>query len=508
MDLGVRPTRSGGGQMTIAPTETTAGGRDDAALVLAASAGDRTAFAAIYDRYADRLHDFCIGMLRDRDAAADCVQDTFVIAATKLTQLREPDRLRSWLYAIARSEALARIRARRREQPSEELPEMASAEPELATLAARCELADLINDACGGLSDRDRTVLELAYRQDLSGPELADALGVTHKNANNLVERLRDTIARSLGALLVSRRVKADPSRCPELAALLDGWDGDFTVLMRKRIARHIDGCHVCTDERSRMITPAALLGAAPMLIPAPAWLRHATLTRAPLPGSPTPPTGQSWWPESDFDVSDLTVPATQVGHTRGRVRLGLGAGLVLMGVVGGALLAMPVAVHTVPTHSPASVDTTSTAAPLPPVQRTAATTTAPPAPPPPPPPPPTPELTSPPAAEPTTTEPSAVERTRSPSTSPQPGPSSFEPPPVESPKPSQSVTEEPPVNQGSQQPEPSPEPSPPNAPNGGSEPPPKPGVPKTDPGEPKHQGPVQCPPNRPCTPNAPPVLQ
>src|SRR6478752_8954548 len=110
---------------------------DDATLALAAAAGSQTAFAAIYDRYADRLHDFCVGMLRDRDAAADCVQDVFVTAASRLTQLREPERLRSWLYAIARNEALARIRHRRREQPSDQLPETPSWEPDLATLAAR-----------------------------------------------------------------------------------------------------------------------------------------------------------------------------------------------------------------------------------------------------------------------------------------------------------------------------------------------------------------------------------
>jgi len=37
----------------------------DAELVGASMAGDRAAFAQIYDRYADRLHDFCVGMLRD-----------------------------------------------------------------------------------------------------------------------------------------------------------------------------------------------------------------------------------------------------------------------------------------------------------------------------------------------------------------------------------------------------------------------------------------------------------
>ncbi len=96
----------------------------DAELACAAAAGDRRAFASIYDRYAHRLHDFCIGMLRDRDAAADCVQDVFCVAATRLPQLREADKLRPWLYSIARNEALRCIRARTRERVSDELPEM------------------------------------------------------------------------------------------------------------------------------------------------------------------------------------------------------------------------------------------------------------------------------------------------------------------------------------------------------------------------------------------------
>jgi DNA-directed RNA polymerase specialized sigma24 family protein len=88
--------------MTIAPLEP-ADAVDDAELAVAAAGGNQLAFSAIYDRYADRLYDFCVGMLRDGDAAADCVQDVFVTAATKLVQLQDPNRLRSWLYAIART---------------------------------------------------------------------------------------------------------------------------------------------------------------------------------------------------------------------------------------------------------------------------------------------------------------------------------------------------------------------------------------------------------------------
>jgi DNA-directed RNA polymerase specialized sigma24 family protein len=277
---------------------------DDGALVRAAVAGDRGAFAAIYDRYADRLFDFCVGMVRDRDGAADCVQDTFVTAASRLSQLRDPERLRSWLYAIARNEALARIRDRRREAPSDEL------------------------------SDRDRAVYELAYRQGLDGLELAEALGVSHTNANTLVGRLRDNVERSLGALLVCRAAKTDPNGCPELAALTQHWDGQFTALLRKRVARHIDGCTVCEQDRRRRVNPAALLGSVPLMLPAPAWLRSQTLAQLPsvtplsAPSSAAPGVHagighrsagvgsaagagghQWWWPPHAFDTSDLGGP-------------------------------------------------------------------------------------------------------------------------------------------------------------------------------------------------------
>ena len=257
--------------------------RSDGELALAAAAGDRSALACIYDRYAHRLHDFCVGMLGDREAAADCVQDAFCTAVTCLSDLREPDKLRPWLYAITRSEALRRVRHRNRERPTDEVPEQASAEASPDTLAARMELADLVEAAAGGLSDRDRSVLELAFRQGLDGPELAVALGVSQTNANTLVYRLRETIERSLGALLVSRRVRANPKLCPQLAVILADWDGQFTVLVRKRVARHIESCARCDEGRRRLVNPAALLGAAPVLIPAPAWLRRRTLDKVRL---------------------------------------------------------------------------------------------------------------------------------------------------------------------------------------------------------------------------------
>lgn len=254
----------------------------DADLVGAAAAGDRAAFAGIYDRYVDRLYDFCLGIVGDRDAA-DCVQEAFCSAAVELPTLRDPAKLRPWLYSIARHQALRALRARKREATSDELPEEPSADPGPDVLAARNELAALVAQAEGGLSDRDREVLNLAYRHGLTGSELAQALGVSNDSAKKMVQRLRDTVEKSLGALLVVRQAKAGHNSCPEVAAIVGGWDGQFTILLRKRISRHIESCANCDEERGRLVNPRALLGASAVLVPAPKWLRDQTLAQVRL---------------------------------------------------------------------------------------------------------------------------------------------------------------------------------------------------------------------------------
>ncbi|WP_345419550.1 sigma-70 family RNA polymerase sigma factor, partial [Actinomycetospora chlora] len=282
----------------------------DAALALAAPTNP-AAFAAIYRRYGDALYAFCLEMLRDPEAAADCVQDTFCTAATRLTQLREHDKLRPWLYAIARHEALARLRRRRREPASDAVPDTPAAGDGPDTLAQKGELARLVASAVGGLSDRDRVVLELHYRHELDGPALAEALGVSPTNANTLVSRLRTTLERSLGAVLVARH---QAGRCAELADVLDGWDGVMSVLLRKRINRHVERCASCAEARARLVSPQALLRSAPVLVPAPAWLGESVARDAsPLLGTTA---GHGWWPASGTPaylavVAPLVVAAT-----------------------------------------------------------------------------------------------------------------------------------------------------------------------------------------------------
>ena len=247
---------------------------DDAQLVEAARSGDGSAWGDIYDRYADRLHDHCHRILRDRDEAADALHDAFLAASRHLDQLRDPSRLRPWLYSICRHEALRRARQRSRVDLTGEVDEMSGVDADLDRGTRAEELQELVWAAAAGLNPRDQALLDLNLRQGLEGQDLADAMGTSLNNSYVMLSRLRDQVERSLGALLIARLGRDD---CEELDALLQGWDGRFSPLPRKRVARHVDGCEVCRERRSVVASPLALLGAAP-LVPAPSALRERVL--------------------------------------------------------------------------------------------------------------------------------------------------------------------------------------------------------------------------------------
>src|SRR6187455_126008 len=140
-----------------------------AQLVTAYLAGDRDALGTLYDRFAPGLYDTAAAMLSDRHEAADVVQDTFLVAAERMGQLRDPERIKPWLYAIARNEIYRRTKRRRRVTPSEAVPEMVATEDMRAEAAmvSYDELATLVREAAVGLDERDQFVLELSVRQGL-----------------------------------------------------------------------------------------------------------------------------------------------------------------------------------------------------------------------------------------------------------------------------------------------------------------------------------------------------
>jgi RNA polymerase sigma factor (sigma-70 family) len=244
----------------------------DREVVAAIVAGDPEGIAEAYDRYALPLYSYCRSLLRQPADAADAVQDTFLIATSKLGGLRDPAKLRSWLYAVARNECYRRLRAGEATSALDDAGDMTAEAVDVASAIEQAEVRQFVRDAIAGLNPGERDVIELSLVQGLDGDELADALGVSRNHAHALLSRARSQLERSLGALLVARTGR---QACGALDALLAGWDGQLTVLMRKRVSRHIDQCEICGELKRRELSPALFAGALPLVALMPGFREH-----------------------------------------------------------------------------------------------------------------------------------------------------------------------------------------------------------------------------------------
>jgi DNA-directed RNA polymerase specialized sigma24 family protein len=148
----------------------------DHAVVAAVIAGDADGFAAAYDQYATSLYACCRAVLPEPEAAG-AVLDTFLIATVKLDGLRDPDRLGSWLHAVARNECLRRL------GPGQEIPPAIPAAVPAAIRAAAdhggeppevplpADLRGQVLTACADNSPAGRAHrMSVAHRAGVFGP--------------------------------------------------------------------------------------------------------------------------------------------------------------------------------------------------------------------------------------------------------------------------------------------------------------------------------------------------
>jgi RNA polymerase sigma factor (sigma-70 family) len=253
---------------------------DHTEMVAAIAANDVTGVSAAYDRYGEGLYTYCRSRLSQPADAADAVQNAFINASVKISELTQPSRLRAWLFAVARYECYLRLRD---DVPSAQLHEAARATDDTAAFrpvaepvasAEQAEYRALVRATLAGLDPVDREISELNLLHGFYGADLAAILGAPRDQARALAMRSRSRFERSLDVLLVAR---AGREHCHELAALLDGQGAHAILPLRRRIKRHIGHCQVCGERKRSGLNPG-ILGSLLPVIPPPTYLRERIL--------------------------------------------------------------------------------------------------------------------------------------------------------------------------------------------------------------------------------------
>jgi RNA polymerase sigma-70 factor (ECF subfamily) len=218
------------------PVREDAGRVSDAALVERVRAGDTSAFTILYRTHAPDVAKVVQARLHDTASVADGVQETFTRALEQLDSLRDAQRFRPWLLAIARNTSTDQLRHRSKVGSLDDDIDGEATDPSPEELAEMRELARLVRGCVAGLSRRDATVVALVADFGFTPVEVAEALAVNRGAAKVIVHRARQRLKESLTVEVLVRRHRGS---CP---ALWSTYESDGIV----SAGRHVRSCAEC----------------------------------------------------------------------------------------------------------------------------------------------------------------------------------------------------------------------------------------------------------------------
>ena len=198
----------------------------DTVLVRELVRGSEAALSTLYDRYGEAIFASAYRLTADRGIAEEVVQETFLTLWNR-AELFDPTAgsLPAWLHAIGRNRAVDRLRAAGRrprlvalstgaphESETQGLERAVasgtvgagSAQPQGPEEAADAAgLREAIRAAMTAMPDQERTVILLAYQEELSQTEIADRLdwplGTVKTRTRRALLRLREALGGEFG---------------------------------------------------------------------------------------------------------------------------------------------------------------------------------------------------------------------------------------------------------------------------------------------------------------------
>lgn len=155
--------------------------QQDDPLVASVRQRDEAAFASLVNAYQPDLLRVCYVILGDSTLAEDAAQSAWMKAWRKIDQLRDPDKVRSWLIAVAANEARQISRSRR---PAQRTASEGHFGPD-----ADPRLTDL-NLALARLTADERRLLALRYVAEQNSEQIGAAIGTSAGAVRHRLMRL------------------------------------------------------------------------------------------------------------------------------------------------------------------------------------------------------------------------------------------------------------------------------------------------------------------------------
>jgi RNA polymerase sigma factor (sigma-70 family) len=170
----------------------------DDALMARFATGDQSAARVLTARHAPRALALARRMLRDEAEAEDVTQEAMFRVWKMAPDWRPGEaQLSTWIHRVAFNLATDRLR-RRRSAPLEDAPEPVDEAPVALDGLEAADRATALRRALDALPERQKRAVELRHFDELSNPEIAEALEVSVEAVESLLARGRRALAQSL----------------------------------------------------------------------------------------------------------------------------------------------------------------------------------------------------------------------------------------------------------------------------------------------------------------------
>lgn len=181
----------------------------DVDLVRRYLAGDVAAFNELMAAHEDRVFGVCLRMLRNREAALDATQETFLTVFRKADRFSGQSAFSTWIYRVAVNTCYDQLRRSKRHKASSLPEDHDPADPTSADPLTSVELRPDIETALMDVQTEYRAALVLVDLEGLALEAAADILGIPIGTVKSRLFRGRRHLAAALGNLKPS----SDPHR-------------------------------------------------------------------------------------------------------------------------------------------------------------------------------------------------------------------------------------------------------------------------------------------------------
>lgn len=162
--------------------------------------GDESGLDEIMMNYTDGLMLFLTSIVGNIQIAEDLAEDTFVLLGTKKPKFKGNSSFKTWLYAIARHNAIDYLRknAKRADISMEDIPELISNEEAVEAVYIKKEQQIIVHKAMRKLKSEYQQVLWLIYFEEMSNKEAAVIMKKSVRSMESVLYRARKSLKSQL----------------------------------------------------------------------------------------------------------------------------------------------------------------------------------------------------------------------------------------------------------------------------------------------------------------------